>query len=134
MRFAIWRFNQEFLRHSINVPNQVFVHSLGISARVGRMDYDVIHDKVNNEFYIELGGQEKAVLQYQFLGEKQEIMDVYHTGVPESQRGKGVAGQLVKAAFSFVVAQNLKVRPTCTYVEHYINKNKPSNILERLEK
>ena len=39
---------------------------------------------------------EKAVLQYQLLGEKQGIMDLYHTGVPESQRGKGVAGQLVK--------------------------------------
>ena len=62
MRFAIWRFNQEFLRNSINVSNQVFVHSLGISARAGRMDYNVIHDEVNNEFYIELGGQGKRFL------------------------------------------------------------------------
>ena len=39
---------------------------------------------------------EKAVLQYQLLDGEQNIMDFYHTGVPESQRGKGIAGQLVR--------------------------------------
>ncbi|CAB3981265.1 Hypothetical predicted protein [Paramuricea clavata] len=97
------------------------------------MDYNVIHDERNKQFYIDLG-QEKAVLEYQFLDGEENIMDFYHTGVPESQRGKGVAAHLVKAAFSFVVAQNFKVRPTCSYVEYYINKNKPSEIIERLEK
>ena len=37
---------------------------------------------------------EKAVLQYEFLGN--EVMDLYHTEVPGSQRGKGMAGHLVK--------------------------------------
>ena len=39
-----------------------------------------------------------------------------------------------QAVFSFVVANNLNVRPTCTYVQHYIDKNKPTEIMQRLEK
>ena len=55
MRFPIWRFDQNFLRHFINDSNQFFVRLLGISARVRRMDYNVIHDEENNEFFIDLG-------------------------------------------------------------------------------
>ncbi|XP_028412298.1 protein NATD1-like [Dendronephthya gigantea] len=129
MRFPIWRLKKNTL-----LPlNQLYIRLLGLSARHMSMDYAVIHDEKNKEFYIDLT-PEKAVLQYQLIHEEPKIIDMYHTGVPESQRGKGIAGNLVKAAFSFVVANNLRVRPTCTYVQHYIDKNKPTEIMQRLEK
>jgi hypothetical protein len=35
-------------------------------------------------------------------------MDFYHTGVPESQRGKGVAAHLVKVSTTQIVWQIIK--------------------------
>jgi hypothetical protein len=55
MRFPIWRLNQEFLRRSRNVSNHFIAQSFASSARVMTMDYNVTHDEINNEFYIELG-------------------------------------------------------------------------------
>jgi hypothetical protein len=64
MRFPIWRFDQNFLRYSVNVSNQIFIRLLSISARVTRMDYNVIHDEVNNQFSIDLGQGKYLIVTY----------------------------------------------------------------------
>ncbi len=75
-------------------------------------DAHVVHDEAGSRFVISLAGQE-AVLEYRLTG---QIIDLYHTFVPESLRGRGLAEQLCKAAFEYAKANGLKVIPSCSYV------------------
>ncbi len=51
------------------------------------------------------------------------IMNIYHTFVPDEERGMGLAGKLAKAAFEYAQEKGLKVRPSCPYIEYYIEKH-----------
>ena len=51
----------------------------------------------DTKFFIHL--LEKAILQYQYL--ENNVMDMYHTGVPPKQQGKGIAGCLVKVSILY---------------------------------
>ncbi|XP_077562993.1 protein NATD1 isoform X2 [Haemaphysalis longicornis] len=85
--------------------------------------FKVEHDKDNNEFFIKLG-KDKAVLQYDVIDPK--TLDLVHTEVPASLRGKGIAKHLAKAAFDHLVAENLQARLSCTYlVKYYYDTQDP---------
>ena len=43
-------------------------------------------------------------------------MDIDHTWVDPSQRGRGLARALVDAGVAFARADSLKIRPICSYV------------------
>uniref|UniRef100_A0A914CIH8 Protein NATD1 n=1 Tax=Acrobeloides nanus TaxID=290746 RepID=A0A914CIH8_9BILA len=47
---------------------------------------------------------------------------MYHTEVPSQFQGKGYAALLVKDALKYCKDNNLKVVPTCWYVEKYIRE------------
>lgn len=83
------------------------------------MIMEVVCDVCRNRFYIVLGDAE-GVLLYNL---EEEVMDMYHTEVPASQRGKGVGAMLVKSAFEYAHRNGFGVRPTCTYVQHYLSKH-----------
>jgi predicted GNAT family acetyltransferase len=53
----------------------------------------------------------------------EEKINLYHTFTHPALRGKGLAAQVVRAAFEFVKENNLKVIPTCSYVQAFISKN-----------
>ncbi|RYE39565.1 MAG: N-acetyltransferase [Hyphomicrobiales bacterium] len=46
-----------------------------------------------------------------------------HTLTPSALRGRGLAGQVVKAGLDHARAQNLKVIPQCWYVAEYIGQH-----------
>lgn len=48
---------------------------------------------------------------------------IEHTGVPEEIGGRGIAGELVKAALDYARSQGLRVVPACTYSELYIRRH-----------
>ena len=73
---------------------------------------EVRHDQAGSRFVIALAGQE-AVLEYRLSG---RVIDLHHTFVPESLRGRGLAEQLCKAAFEYAKANRLSVVPSCSYV------------------
>lgn len=50
-------------------------------------------------------------------------MHITHTGVPSEIGGRGIAGQLVKAAFDSAREQGLKVVPACSYAEAWVRKH-----------
>ena len=53
MSFPIWRFGQNHFRHYTNfISNRSLSMSAGV---VQSMDYSVIHDEKNKEFYINVG-------------------------------------------------------------------------------
>lgn len=44
------------------------------------------------------------------------VMTIDHTGVPPEHEGQGIAFQLLMRAIADARAQNLKIRPRCSYV------------------
>lgn len=81
---------------------------------------EVVCDERRSRFYVVLDGDGEGVLLYS-LGDG--VMDMYHTEVPATQRGKGVGAMLVKSALEYAHRNSLGVRPTCTYVQHYLSKH-----------
>ena len=82
----------------------------------------VLHDAKKNLFYIPLSDNSKvkAVLEYRFVGEKH--VDMTHTGVPVELRGRGIAAQLAAAAFDYAVENRLRVTPSCSYIQKFVDE------------
>ncbi len=51
-------------------------------------------------------------------------MSIYHTFTPDEDRGQGIAERLATAAFEFAKGNNLKVRPDCPYIPHFLEKHR----------
>lgn len=79
----------------------------------------------------------------QILDEKEEIgyisgklnnstLTLEKTFVSEKYNGKGLAKKLVEKAISYAKDNHLKIKPVCSYVEHYFSKHTELN--ELLEK
>lgn len=64
---------------------------------------------------------EQAILQYRVgAGTQGAWVDFYHTFVPPSLRGQGVAAQLTVAGLAWAQQQNLIVVASCSYVARYL--------------
>ncbi|XP_037517739.1 protein NATD1 [Rhipicephalus sanguineus] len=91
------------------------------ARNLSQESFVVEHDSKKREFFIKLG-KDKAVLQYEVIDPK--TLDLVHTEVPESLRGKGIAKHLAKAAFDYLVSEDLQARLSCTYLVKYWNETK----------
>lgn len=67
----------------------------------------------------------EAELKYRIEGKH---MSIYHTFVPEKDRGKKIGAHLTKAAFAFATQHELKVKPDCSYTEHFLKTHKEMRI------
>lgn len=83
------------------------------------MEPKVIHEKENERFVIYNEGNEVYV---EYTMRNNEI-DLNHTYTNPALRGKGLAAHVVRAALEFAKENNLKVIPTCSYVQSFIAKN-----------
>ena len=91
----------------------------------------VHHNQDSNEFTISCGkGGDKAVLNYEYLAN--DLVELYHTEVPVTCRGQGVAKLLAQAAFKFVVDNNLRAKVTCTYLQRFLSKNPEREFLKHV--
>ncbi|XP_037572689.1 protein NATD1-like isoform X1 [Dermacentor silvarum] len=86
------------------------------ARNLSQESFEVEHDTKKQEFFIKLG-KDKAVLQYEVIGPK--TLDLVHTEVPESLRGKGIAKHLAKAALDYVAGKDMQARITCPYVGNF---------------
>lgn len=78
---------------------------------------DVLHE--GSRFYMATPGGE-AELLYKTNG---FVMSIYHTFVPESERGKGIAELLAFAAFDFAKKNKMKVKPDCPYIAKFLERH-----------
>ncbi|REE00517.1 GNAT family N-acetyltransferase [Marinoscillum furvescens] len=78
------------------------------------------HDILSKIFYIKVKGG-NAELHYDRHGDS--YLDLLSTTVPDDSQGFGIASQIVEAALAFAREQHLKVKPTCDFVESYIEKH-----------
>jgi len=60
------------------------------------------------------------------------VLDLRHTFVPRDSRGDGIAEALAKYAFGYAHKHDLKVRPTCTFVQKWLEAH--PELEERLER
>ncbi len=85
-----------------------------------QQQYQVQHQVEKQQFIIDLG-TEQALLQYS-LDPAEQHLHFYHTYVPVSARGKGVASQLVTAALNWATEQNFRISNSCSYVQLFLNR------------
>jgi len=76
----------------------------------------VVDDAGDHRFVLELDG-EVAELVYRLNGKRLVLL---HTGVPETLRGRGIAGRLVRAAVERAAAEGLTVVPLCPYAREWL--------------
>ena len=65
--------------------------------------------------YFDEQGNKVGKLCYRYI--KDDVIDVFHTKVAESHQGKGIAGELYNALIAFAQEQQLKIKPSCSYIE-----------------
>jgi len=81
--------------------------------------FGITHHAIPGRFAIEVEG-ETAHLGYEMAD---GVMHITHTVVPEAIGGRGIAGQLVRAAFDYARSEGWKVRTVCTYAEGWVAKH-----------
>jgi predicted GNAT family acetyltransferase len=89
------------------------------------MDIDVKHDKVNERFVVIIDGHE-VYLSYSLFADKIDLSFVY---TPPELRNKGIAAIVVEYALNYAKENNLKVIPSCSYVQAFVKRNDNFNDL-----
>jgi predicted GNAT family acetyltransferase len=79
----------------------------------------ISHDSNARRFTTEADGVH-AVLDYTLSG---SLMTITHTGVPPAIGGRGIAGELMRAALSAARAAGWSVNPACSYAAAYMAKH-----------
>lgn len=87
----------------------------------------VEHDRAGHRFRLppERG---EARLEYRDLDA--DTLEFYSTYVEPSQRGRGLASEVVRAALDHARAQGKRVRPTCSYVRAFLRRHPEYGDLE----
>ncbi|ALN62562.1 hypothetical protein GLA29479_1688 [Lysobacter antibioticus] len=62
----------------------------------------------------------QALLEYHLNGDQ---LVITHTLVPDAIGGRGIAGDLVRAAFEYARVAGYKVRPACSYAAAWIQRH-----------
>jgi uncharacterized protein len=79
----------------------------------------VVHNATANQFEVAIDG-DTATLVYQLTP---GVIDLQHTSVPDTLRGKGLANALAHAALEYARGAKLKVIPTCPFVRTYLRRH-----------
>jgi len=82
---------------------------------------EVIHDAENRMFTLDTDGFQSR-MKYREISDTE--LEYYTTFVPEELRGRGIAQIVVKAALDYARQNGFKVKPTCSFVDKYMQKNK----------
>lgn len=86
------------------------------------MSAQIFHDEEKKKFFLVLdeNAEEECYLAYR---EEGDVLDFYYTFVPEDYRGHGIASKLVETALEFAKKEGFRVRPTCPFVNDYIQSH-----------
>lgn len=80
----------------------------------------VRHDEAGSRYVIEVEGAEAGFAAYVDNG---DVRDFNHTVVDPAFRGQGLSSPLIKDALDDTRAAGKSIRPSCSAVEHFLNKN-----------
>ena len=77
----------------------------------------------NNEAQQRLEGRVRGALCRLDYRIEDGVMHLIHTQVPSFAEGRGIGGQLVKAAMDHAEAHGLRVHPVCSFVATWIRRH-----------
>lgn len=86
------------------------------------MEIKQFNNGKKGRFYIEIDGTEEAEITYTYAGKDKIIID--HTEVSDKLKGQSIGYKLINAAVDFARANNIKIKPLCTYVAAVFKKKK----------
>jgi uncharacterized protein len=83
-----------------------------------------VEDKISrnaelSRFETQVDG-ELCVLEYK---QRDGVLNLLHVGVPDAVSGRGIAAALTKMALETARREGLRVRPRCSYVAAYVERN-----------
>ncbi len=81
---------------------------------------NISHDAENHLFFVKVKGG-NAELAYEKHAD--DYLDLTHTYVPDASRGFGIASTLAEFALNFAAQNQYKVKPTCPFIQDFIQKN-----------
>lgn len=81
------------------------------------MNFNIKHDGKYNKFFTEVSGKESN-LTYEKIADN--IWDYKLMFVPKNLRGQGIAAKVIEFALNFARKNKIKIKPTCTFVNDYI--------------
>ncbi|MFN6944382.1 MAG: GNAT family N-acetyltransferase [Cytophagaceae bacterium] len=91
------------------------------------MNFNIKHDNKNNKFFSVIAGKECS-LRYEKLSNN--VLDAKLMFVPKNMRGQGIASRLVEHVISYAKRNEMKIKPTCSYLEEFFVQNpKHKNML-----
>jgi len=91
------------------------------------MQQKINHDTDKKRFLIIVEGY-TGYVEYRIM---QTTMELRHTFVPEELQGRGIAAELVTVALEFALESGLNVKPVCSYVKSFLQKN--SSVFPKLK-
>ncbi|QRN52479.1 GNAT family N-acetyltransferase [Dyella caseinilytica] len=83
------------------------------------MAYDIHHLTAAHRFETRVDGF-TCELDYSL---HERVMTINHTGVPSEVGGRGIASELVRAAFEVARSGGWKVVPACSYARAWIERH-----------
>jgi predicted GNAT family acetyltransferase len=89
------------------------------------MKLEVTHNPAASRFEAYVEG-ELCRADYRMAG---DVMRIVHSEVPHRLEGRGLAGQVVRAALDHARANGLKVVPVCGYVRAYMRRHRETHDL-----
>jgi uncharacterized protein len=82
------------------------------------MNSDVKHEK--NRFYKKVEGLD-CELEYSMY--ENNVIEFYHTYVPEPLRGRGLAMEIIQEGLDYAVAHKYRIIPSCSAVKKFIDRH-----------
>jgi len=79
--------------------------------------------------FLKLDSGEEAFITFGVDREKRVIV-VSTTFVPESHRGKGIAGKLTAKLVEYAEENGYKIYPLCSYTQKYLQRKRPDLLAE----
>jgi predicted GNAT family acetyltransferase len=81
---------------------------------------EIKHDKEHQKFYL-IADDRECSLKY--ILEDSKTFNILRVFVHPNLRNKGFAAELTKTALEYAKEINLKVVPSCSYADYFINQN-----------
>jgi len=82
-------------------------------------NYELVHNATECQYEYHIEGHLARII----YEEKDGVLHLTHTYVPEELGGRGIAGVLVKAVMDDIEKRALKMKPGCSYIVSYVEKH-----------
>lgn len=83
------------------------------------MNIEVVHQPEQRRFSSDVEGH-PALIEYRI---EHGVMTLTHTKVAPDIEGRGIGGELVRAALDHAREQGLTVRPTCSFARAWMDRH-----------